>query len=77
MGISLSGRACRLNIINKVDERIHRKIAQAEVALLDSLHTRLEFGLRPSVTSLTGAIDIEHRTTHMMVANLERAFPLS
>ena len=67
------GSACvprRLDVVNQIDERIHRQVAKVMCPQLNCLHSGLQFILRPLVTGLARAIDIEQWRTYVMIADL-------
>ena len=68
----VGGARC-LQVGNEFHERVHREVAHVLRALLDGLDPALQFRLGPLVTGLAGAVDIQQRTAHVMVADLERA----
>jgi len=66
----------RVDVRNQIHQRVHRDIPQLVGPLLDCLHTRAQFLLGPFVAGLTGAIDVQHRASDVMIADLESALPL-
>ena len=51
----------RLELLNEVHERVHGEIAECRGASLDGVHPRLQLSLEPSVTGLTGVVNIQPR----------------
>ena len=76
LGIGPSGSTSVFDVFDEVDQSIQGYVPQLERAVLDQLDAGFEFGFRPSMTGLTGVVDIQEWAAHMMVADLEGAFAL-
>jgi hypothetical protein len=72
--IGLASAMGRLEIRDKVHEGGHGEVVQLEGALLDGFGTRLQLSLRPSVTGLTGMVDVEQGTAHVVIADLGSSY---
>ena len=65
-----AGRLGRLDVVDERDERVHREVAHLEGAVLDRVDAVAQLVLGPLVAGLAGAVDVEQRAAHVVIADL-------
>ena len=67
---------CAFDVVDQFHQRVHCRIPLVRETRLDCLDTVFQLLLVKVMTSLACAVDVEHRTAHMMIADLHAALAL-
>src|SRR5580765_8705441 len=63
----------RLEVVDKVDQRVESRVAQAEEAVLDVFDASLQFVFGEMVAGLAGTVDLQQRAVDLVIADLKSA----